>query len=125
MNNQAWHVEEEPCEIDSETNLYFARVRRHLEEKIAFKFQIGNKDLGSYHELSTIYDTDGSAYVNNKLKSGFGSICEANYQMHQALCEHFARFKNKTVEHIRAASATSQHIQVTDARFKDAAESRL
>lgn len=102
LNNKEWHVKEEPCEMDSETNLYFAYVRRHLDEKIVFKFQIGNKDLGCYYELSSIYDTDDSVFINNKLQSGFSSICEANYQMHQKLCEHFARFKNKTIEHIRA-----------------------
>jgi len=46
---------------------------------MTFKFKVGNPELGSYYEVSTIYDNDGSAYVNNKLKTGNGSICDANY----------------------------------------------
>lgn len=38
LNNEKWHVKEEPCEIDRETNLYYTVVRRHLDEQIVFKF---------------------------------------------------------------------------------------
>lgn len=86
LMNHEWLVNDEPCQIDPETNLYFARVRRYLNQQMVFKFKVGNPELGSYYESSTIYDNDGSAYVNNKLKTGNGSICDANYQLHKVLC---------------------------------------
>ena len=67
-----------------------------------------------------IYENDGSAYVNNKLTTTYGSISEANYKIHKSLEERYARFKNKTIEHVRAIHKGAQHIIVTDARFKDA-----
>ena len=103
--------------MDPETNLYFAKVRRRLNQTISFKCKIGKGAEGNHYELSTIYDTDRSAYVNNELKRDFGSICDANYDIHNRLCHVFSRFKNKTLEHIRAVSANCKHVYVTDKRF--------
>lgn len=74
-----WIAMDDPCDLCPETNLYFARVCRHLNQSIVFKFKVGNDELGSYYEPSTIYENDGSAYKNNKLSTEFISVCEANY----------------------------------------------
>lgn len=65
LNNNQWIVSNEPCELDPDTNLYYTLVRRQLSQPIVFKFKIGDLNQSSYYEISTIYDKDGSAYVNN------------------------------------------------------------
>jgi hypothetical protein len=32
LRNNEWCVNDEPCKLDPETNLYFANVRRHLNQ---------------------------------------------------------------------------------------------
>ena len=86
LESKEWLVNNEPCQIDPETNFYFARVRRNLNQKILFKFKIGDDDKSSFYELSKLYDKDGSDYVNNQLYTSHSSISEANYHLHRILC---------------------------------------